>query len=87
MGFLDDAKKKLTAAVDKHGDKIDAGLDKAATMADQRTGGKYRGKIDGGVAKAKDALEKLDGKSDRDLGEAPGDDGRGAGGPTDRPRS
>lgn len=78
MGFLDDARKKLTEAVDKHGSKIDAGIDKAAELADQRTGGKYRGKIHGGAAKAKDALDKLDGRSDADPRGGDGD-------PTRRP--
>jgi hypothetical protein len=41
MGFLSDAKAKLTKAVDSQGDKIDTGVDKA-----------------------KDALDKLDGKDD-----------------------
>ncbi|TYL51308.1 antitoxin, partial [Nocardioides sp. BGMRC 2183] len=78
MGFLDDAKKKLSAAVDKHGDKIDSSIDKAADFADKKTGGKYRGQIQGGVGKAKDALDKLDGRDD-DLGpgqrEQPGNPG------------
>ena len=33
MGFLDKAKKQLTDAVDKHGDKIGDGLDKVAAEA------------------------------------------------------
>jgi hypothetical protein len=68
MGFLDDAKKKMNEAVDKHGDKISQGIDKAADFADEKTKGKYSEKIDSGVAKAKDALDKLDGKDDGDLG-------------------
>jgi hypothetical protein len=80
MGFLDDAKAKLNDAVDKHGDKISQGIDKAANLADQKTGGKYSEKIDTGAAKAKDALEKLDGKND-DLG-GPGIPGPGSTGPT-----
>ena len=68
MGFLDKAKDRLTDAVDKHGDKIATGVDKAAAAADQRTGGKHAGKISTGAEKAKDALDKLDGKADDDLG-------------------
>ena len=64
MGFLDKAKKQLTDAVDKHGDKIGDGLDKVAAEADKRTGGKHTDKIEQGVAKAKDGLDKLDGKND-----------------------
>ncbi len=64
MGFLDDAKKKLSDAVDSHGDKISDGLDKAAAVVDDKTGGKYTDKIEGGVSKAKAALDDLDGESD-----------------------
>ncbi|WP_134741262.1 antitoxin [Nocardioides sp. 503] len=64
MSFLDDAKKKLTDAVDKHGDKISDGIDKAAAAADQKTGGKHADKIAKVQAKAKDGLDKLDGKND-----------------------
>ena len=67
MGFLDNAKDKLSDAVDKHGDKIESGLDKAAALADDKTGNKHTDKLETGVAKAKDALDSLDGKND-DLG-------------------
>ena len=67
MGFMDEAKKKLTDAVDKHGDKINQGLDKAAAAVDQRTGGKHTDKINQGVARAKQGLDNLDGRND-DLG-------------------
>lgn len=81
MGFLDDAKKKLSAAVDKHGDKISDGLDKAAAAADKKTGGKYADKIATGKSKAKDALDGLDKKND----DFRGDDTPGAPGPTPKP--
>jgi F0F1-type ATP synthase membrane subunit b/b' len=64
MSFLDKAKKQLTGAVDKHGDKIAKGLDKAAAEADKRTKGKYSSQIATGRAKAKEGLDKLDGKRD-----------------------
>ena len=64
MGFLDKLKSKATEAVDKHGDQIAGGLDKAAGMADKKTKGKYRDKIATGNQKAKDALDKLDAKND-----------------------
>lgn len=64
MGFLDKAKKQLTGAVDKHGDKIAKGLDKAALEADKRTGRKHSDKIAKGVAAAKGGLDKLDGRKD-----------------------
>ncbi|WP_341928208.1 Rv0909 family putative TA system antitoxin [Nocardioides psychrotolerans] len=64
MGFLDDAKKKLTKAVDQHGDKIASGIDKAAAAADKKTGGKHSDKIAKATTKAKDGLDKLDKKND-----------------------
>ncbi len=64
MGFLDKAKAKLAGAVDQHGDKVADGLQKAGEVADKKTGGKYTEKIDTGVSKAKEGLDKLDGKND-----------------------
>lgn len=64
MSFLDDAKKKLTEAVDQHGDKIASGIDKAAAAADKKTGGKHTDKITKATTKAKDGLDKLDKKND-----------------------
>ena len=64
MGFLGDAKAKLTQAVDSQGDKIAGGLDKAGQLVDKKTGGKYSEKIKTGVDKAKGALDGLDGKND-----------------------
>ena len=64
MGFLDDMKKKAGEAVDKakglagkHEDKVDRGIDKAADVADDKTGGKYSDKIDSAADKAKDTLD------------------------------
>ena len=71
MSFLDKAKGKLTDAVDQHGDKIAQGIDKAAAMADQKTGGKHADKIRNASSKAKDALDKLDKKGDHGPGSAP----------------
>ena len=71
MGFLDKLKKQATKAVDQHGDKVADGIDKAAGMVDKKTKGKYSDKIDTGRGKAKDALDKLDGKNDGDLGRPP----------------
>jgi hypothetical protein len=65
MSFLDKARAAVGDAVDKHGDKIAAGLDKAATLADQKTGGKHSATIAQGAAKAKEALGRLDGRNNR----------------------
>jgi uncharacterized protein YjbJ (UPF0337 family) len=64
MGFMDKAKAKLTDAVDQHGDKIAQGIDKAGSLANEKTGGKHADKIDQATGKARDALDSLDGKND-----------------------
>ena len=61
---VDKLRGRLTEAVDKHGDKISDGIDKAAAAADKRTGGKHSDTIAKGVTKAKDGLDKLDGRND-----------------------
>ena len=67
MGFLDKMKAQAKKTVDQHGDKISQGIDKAATTADQKTKGKYSKHIGTGSTKAKQALDKLDGKRDGDV--------------------
>ena len=64
MSFLDKAKDKLTKAVDQHGDKIAQGIDKAAKVVNDKTGGKHADKIEKATGKARDALDSLDGKDD-----------------------
>lgn len=71
MGFLDnlkgkssEIKEKAADAVDKHGDKIAGGIDKAADFVNTKSNGKLGDKADLAAAKAKDALDKLDGKND-----------------------
>jgi hypothetical protein len=68
MGFLDKLKGRAKTAVDQHGDKIAGGIDKAASMADKKTKGKYTDQIHQGKGKTKETLDKLDGKNDGDLG-------------------
>jgi hypothetical protein len=64
MSFFNKAKDALTDAVDKHGDKIADGIDRAAAVVDDKTGGKHADKLATGAEKAKDALDKLDGRDD-----------------------
>ena len=64
MSFLDKAKATLTDAVDQQGDKIAQGIDKAGSLANEKTGGKHADKIDQATGKARDALDSLDGKND-----------------------
>jgi hypothetical protein len=66
MGFLDKLRKRTPELREQaanlaatHNDKIDAGIDKAADLADQATKGKYDGQIDSAADKIKDAADKL----------------------------
>lgn len=56
MGLLDKAKDALQGKGDKAGELID----KAAGMADGKTGHKHTDKIDKAADKAKDLVDKLD---------------------------
>ena len=56
MGLLDKAKKLLG----DHEQQVEQGIDKAADIVDDKTGGKYTEKIDDAADKAKSAVEKLD---------------------------
>ncbi|MYS89866.1 MULTISPECIES: antitoxin [Streptomyces] len=83
MGLLDNVKAKLGPAKGKvsdlaqrHEDKIQHGLDKAAQVVDKRTKGKYSDRIQSGTGKAKGAMDRLAHK---------GDSGADAGGPTPPP--
>lgn len=58
-GHSDEIKKKAVDLAGQHGDKIDAGLDKAADLANKATKGKFEGQIDSAAEKAKDAADKL----------------------------
>lgn len=77
MGLLDNFKAKLNPAKDKasglaqkHGDKIQHGLDKAAKVVDEKTKGKYSDRIQSGTGKAKGAMDRL---AHKDGTEGPGD--------------
>ncbi len=60
----DDLKGKVSDAVDKHGGAISDNIDKAATFADSKTGGKYTDKIVRASGKVKNGLDNLDGQKD-----------------------
>ena len=49
MGLFD----KVKNLAGQHADKVDGAIDKAADMADERTGGKYADHIDKGAEAAK----------------------------------
>ena len=71
MGFLDNAKKQLTKAVDQHGDKIAKGADKLGETINEKTGNKHADKVAKGKQQLKKGLDSLDGKND-DFGTPPG---------------
>lgn len=66
MGFLDNLRGRARQAVDQHGDRIGRGIDQAAAAADKQTKGKYSRHIGTGRARAKEALDRLDGRRDGD---------------------
>jgi hypothetical protein len=53
MGIFDKAKDALS----QHDDKVDQAVDKAADLADQRTGNQHGEQIDQGADVAKDKLD------------------------------
>jgi hypothetical protein len=62
MGMLDNVKRlgdKAKGLVAKNDDKVKQAIDKAAAVADKKTKGKYKEKLSGAAAKAKEAVEKL----------------------------
>lgn len=56
MGIMD----KLKDLVKGKGEQIDSTIDKAADLADDKTGGKHTDKIEQAADKAKDVVDKLD---------------------------
>ena len=56
---FDELKQKAGELATEHADKIDQGLDKAAELADEKTGGEHTDKIDSAVDKAREVLGNL----------------------------
>ncbi|MEU8454072.1 MULTISPECIES: antitoxin [Streptomyces] len=76
MGLFDNVKARLGPAKDKvsdladqHGDRIERGIDRAARVVDEKTGGKYRDRIRTGSGKAKHAMERLGRREPGDEGD------------------
>jgi hypothetical protein len=57
MSILDKAKSLLGM----NSDKAKGGVDKAADVADDKTGATHTEQIDAGAEKAKDAIDNIDG--------------------------
>lgn len=62
MGMLDDMKTKAKGLVTDNKDKIESGLDKAGAMVNKKTGGKHADKIDKGLGKVSEGLDKVSGE-------------------------
>ena len=58
MGLLDTIK----GALQGKSKQVKSGIDKAAGLVDDKTGGKHTDKIDGAADKAKDIVDKFDEK-------------------------
>jgi hypothetical protein len=60
MGFLDDAKDKISELMHDNPDKVeeysDQGIEKGGDALDGATGGKYADQVDAGQQKADDAI-------------------------------
>lgn len=61
MGIFDKAKD----ALGEHSEQVDGGIDKVGDAVDDRTGGKYAGKVDQGQGFAKNQLDKSDAEGDQ----------------------
>ena len=58
MGIFDKAKDLLN----EHSDKVDQGIDKAAEVIDQKTGGQHTEQINQGAEQAKRAMDDQGGQ-------------------------
>ncbi|MFF5563643.1 antitoxin [Streptomyces sp. NPDC012623] len=59
---LKELKEKATDLASEHGEMIGQGLEKVASVIDDKTDGKYSDHLDTGVEKAKDFIAGLDEK-------------------------
>lgn len=66
MGLLDKLRRQAKSTVanvddlaEKHEDRIDDAIDKAAEMAKKKTGDQHDSKVDQAAAKAHDLVDKL----------------------------
>ena len=77
---LDELKSKAVDATVEHSDKIQGAVEKVATTANERTGGKYQERIEQAGAKAGSMLDSLKGAAgDATPGDAAADGARDAG--------
>ena len=72
---LNDLKTKAEGAVVEHSDQIHSAVQKATSVADQRTGGRYREHIQKAGAKADSLVHSLKDSAQQADGEDTGDSG------------
>ena len=77
MDKLDELKNKAKAMLSGNRDKIEGGLEKAGDLVNQKTGGKYGDKIDKGLAKAREGLDRVDDGAGTSEGSADSSPGAG----------
>ncbi|HEU5483594.1 MAG TPA: antitoxin [Microlunatus sp.] len=58
MGIFDKAKD----LINEHNDKVDQGIDKAAEIIDQKTGGQHSEQVKQGAQQAKNAMDDVSGR-------------------------
>ena len=59
MSLFDNLKDKAEKLIKEHGDQVESGLDKAAALVDDKTGGKYTDKIERATDAAHSAVDKM----------------------------
>ncbi|MCW7946222.1 collagen triple helix repeat-containing protein [Streptomyces hygroscopicus] len=69
MHLVHNLKAKASDLAQRHGGKVERGIDKAAKLVDEKTKGKYSDKIHTGTDKAKGAMDRI---AHRDAGPAAG---------------
>ncbi|MEU6809441.1 antitoxin [Streptomyces sp. NPDC046831] len=70
---LGPARDTVSGFARQHGGQIEHGLDRAARLVDEKTKGKYSGKVRAGTDKAKAAVDRLAHRHGPGTGAAPGD--------------
>ncbi|HTA33863.1 MAG TPA: antitoxin [Solirubrobacteraceae bacterium] len=71
---LNELKSKAVDATVEHSDKIQGAVEKVASTANERTGGKYHERIEQAGAKAGSLLDSLKASGDASPGDAPAGD-------------
>lgn len=58
MGLFDNIEKAAEKALEEHPDQAEAAVEKAAALADERTGGQHHEQVEQAKAKAHDLIEE-----------------------------